>query len=129
MSNRVLKKLHGEKDLATALGIDGMSESDDGGASLRGPVEKPINNRFELLNSVEHSLSDTEAKEDDDRENEPPQEGQERNKLEKQDSTHSTDSLKRKKKKKKKKLKSQKSTEENLDDGVSFFLRFFRFTL
>ncbi|GFT33466.1 transcription factor 25 [Nephila pilipes] len=117
MSNRVLKKLHGEKDLATALGIDGMSESDDGGASLRGSVEKPINNRFELLNSVEHSLSDTEAKEDDDRENEPPQEGQERNKLEKQDSTHSTDSLKRKKKKKKKKLKSQKSTEENLDDA------------
>lgn len=49
MSNRVLKKLHGEKDLATALGIDGMSESDDGGASLRGPVEKPINNRFELV--------------------------------------------------------------------------------
>ncbi|GFQ68175.1 transcription factor 25 [Trichonephila clavata] len=117
MSNRVLKKLHGEKDLATALGIDGMSESDDGGASLRSSVEKPINNRFDLLNSVEHSLSDTEAKEDDDRENEPPQEGQERNKLEKQDSTHSTDSLKRKKKKKKKKLKSQKSTEENLDDG------------
>ncbi|GIX85119.1 transcription factor 25 [Caerostris extrusa] len=117
MSNRVLKKLHGEKDLATALGIDDMSESDDGGASLRGSVVKPINNRFELLNSVEHSLSDTEAKEDDDRENEPPQEGQERNKLEKQDSTHSTDSLKRKKKKKKKKLKSQKSTEENLDDG------------
>lgn len=74
------------------------------------------------LNSVEHSLSDTEAKEDDDRENEPPQDGQERNKLEKQDSTHSTDSLKRKKKKKKKKLKSQKSTEENLDDGVIYFI-------
>lgn len=73
---------------------------------------------FQKLNSVEHSLSDTEAKEDDDRENEPPQEGQDRNKLEKQDSTHSTDSLKRRKKKKKKKLKSQKSTEENLDDGV-----------
>lgn len=115
MSNRVLKKLHGEKDLATALGVDGMSESDDGGASQRGTIEKPLNNRFELLNSVEHSLSDTEAKEDDDKENE--KEGQERNKLEKQDSTHSTDSLKRKKKKKKKKLKSQKSTEENLDDG------------
>lgn len=65
-------------------------------------------------------MSDTEAKEDDDRENEPPQEGQDRNKLEKQDSTHSTDSLKRRKKKKKKKLKSQKSTEENLDDGVCF---------
>ncbi|KAG8200352.1 hypothetical protein JTE90_028534 [Oedothorax gibbosus] len=120
MSNRVFKKLHGEKDLVTALGIDGMSESDDGGASFRGSVEKPIKNRFELLNSVEHSLSDTEAKEDDDRENEPPpaEGGQERGKLEKQDSTHSTDSLKRRKKKKtKKKLKSQKSTEENLDDG------------
>ncbi|XP_042902172.1 ribosome quality control complex subunit TCF25 isoform X2 [Parasteatoda tepidariorum] len=117
MSSRVLKKLHGEKDLAAALGIDGMSESDDGDISLRGSVDKPVNNRFELLNSVEHSLSDTEAKEDDDRENEPPTEGQERNKLEKQDSTHSTDSLKRRKKKKKKKLKSQKSTEENLDDG------------
>lgn len=117
MSSRVLKKLHGEKDIASALGIDGMSESDDGGASFRGTAERPFNNRFELLNSVEHSLSDTEAKEDDDRENDPPQDGQERNKLEKQDSTHSTDSLKRKKKKKKKKLKSQKSTEENLDDG------------
>lgn len=117
MSSRVLKKLHGDKDIVSALGIDGMSESDDGGTSFRGTSEKPFNNRFELLNSVEHSLSDTEAKEDDDRENEPPQDGQERNKLEKQDSTHSTDSLKRRKKKKKKKLKSQKSTEENLDDG------------
>ncbi|KFM58994.1 hypothetical protein X975_24529, partial [Stegodyphus mimosarum] len=117
MSNRVFKKLHGENDLATALKIDGLSESDDGETSLRSSVEKSVNNRFELLNSVEHSLSDTEAKEDDDRENDPPQDGQERNKLEKQDSTHSTDSLKRRKKKKKKKLKSQKSTEENLDDG------------
>ncbi|XP_054712042.1 transcription factor 25-like [Uloborus diversus] len=117
MSSRVLKKLHGEKDLATVLGMDGMSESDDGGASFRGAVEKPVNNRFELLNNVDHSLSDTETKEDDDRENEPSQDGQERKKLEKQDSTHSTDSLKRRKKKKKKKLKNQKSTEENLDDG------------
>lgn len=50
MSSRVLKKLHGEKDIASALGIDGMSESDDGGASYRGTSEKPFNNRFELVN-------------------------------------------------------------------------------
>lgn len=58
MSNRVFKKLHGEKDLVTALGIDGMSESDDGGASFRGPVEKPIKNRFELvINSIHPSIT------------------------------------------------------------------------
>lgn len=119
MSSRVLRKLHGDKELVSIIGIDGMSESDDGINQVGGDgVTKPLaNNRFELLNNVEHSLSDTEAKEDDDRENDPPQEDQEKKKLEKQDSTHSTDSLKRKKKKKKKKLKSQKSTEENLDDA------------
>lgn len=49
MSSRVLKKLHGDKDIVSALGIDGMSESDDGGASFRGTSEKPFNNRFELV--------------------------------------------------------------------------------
>ncbi|XP_076358427.1 LOW QUALITY PROTEIN: nuclear localized protein 1 [Tachypleus tridentatus] len=122
MSNRVLKKLQGEKDLASTIGIDGLTDSDDASASqataeggARSKRQRPTN-RFELLNSVEHSLSDTEAKEDDDRENEPSGD-QERNKLEKQDSTQSTDSLKRKKKKKKKKMKNQKSTEDNLDDA------------
>lgn len=54
MSNRVLKKLHGEKDIVSALGIDGMSESDDGGTSFRGASEKPFNNRFELVNILIH---------------------------------------------------------------------------
>ncbi|XP_067133475.1 ribosome quality control complex subunit TCF25 isoform X2 [Centruroides vittatus] len=117
MSNRVLRKLHGDKDIVASLGVEGMSESDDGGSQASGIVKKQLAaNRFELLNSVEHSLSDTEAKEDDDRENEVSQE-QDKNKLEKQDSIHSTDSLKRKKKKKKKKIKSQRSTEDNLDDA------------
>lgn len=117
MSNRVLRKLHGDKDIVASLGVEGMSESDDGGSQASGIVKKQLAaNRFELLNSVEHSLSDTEAKEDDDRENEISQE-QDKNKLEKQDSIHSTDSLKRKKKKKKKKIKSQRSTEDNLDDA------------
>lgn len=56
MSSRVLKKLHGEKDIVSALGIDGMSESDDGGASYRGTSEKPFNNRFELVNILIFSL-------------------------------------------------------------------------
>lgn len=56
MSSRVLKKLHGEKDIVSALGIDGMSESDDGGASYRGTSEKPFNNRFELVNILVLSL-------------------------------------------------------------------------
>lgn len=52
MSNRVFKKLHGEKDLVTALGIE-LSESDDGSASFRA-VEKPIKNRFELVNYIKY---------------------------------------------------------------------------
>ncbi len=74
------------------------------------------------MNNFEHnSMSDTEAKEDDDKDNDSMTNNSvvnrisERNKLEKQDSTQSTDSLK-KKRKKKKKIRSQKSLEGQLDD-------------
>lgn len=50
MSNRMLKKLQGDKDIASALRIEGLSESDDGGTSFRGNSKKPLSNRFELVN-------------------------------------------------------------------------------
>lgn len=130
MSNRVLKKLQGVNDIGK---LDAQSETEDEApnvaASDARKSRQAAANRFELLTglSAEQSLSDT-AKEDDDRENEPPlaraapQEGPlladeaPRSKLEKQDSTQSTDSLKRRKKKKKKKkqLNSQHSHEDRL---------------
>ena len=61
-------------------------------------------------------MSDTEAKEDDDKDVDSALSWvTETNKLEKQDSIQSTDSLK-KKKKKKKKIRSQKSLEGQIDD-------------
>ncbi|XP_064466534.1 ribosome quality control complex subunit TCF25-like [Ornithodoros turicata] len=142
MSNRVLKRLQGSNDLEK---LDGQSETEDEAPAIPSAEARKNKqlaaNRFELLTvMLDHSLSDTEAKEDDDRENEPcyscgvtaaadKPEGQAagaieatgdgtRGKLEKQDSTHSTDSLKRRKKKKKKKkqLQSQHS-QDCLDPG------------
>ena len=76
-------------------------------------------NLCQQLNNLEqNSMSDTEAKEDDDKDNDSAVNWvTEKNKLEKQDSTQSTDSLK-KKKKKKKKIRSQKSMEGQLDDDI-----------
>ncbi|CAN8009696.1 unnamed protein product [Ixodes pacificus] len=142
MSNRVLKKLQGGNDFGK---LDAQSDTEDeapAASESNGTKNKTKQqraaNRFELLTGLgDQSLSDT-AKEDDDRENEPPagaapssahtvQEGApeecggvasdegRRGRLEKQDSTQSTDSLKRRKKKKKKKqLNSQHSHEDRL---------------
>lgn len=138
MSNRVLKKLQGGNDFGK---LDPQSDTEDETCAASAANERKKKskqqgaaNRFELLTGLaDQSLSDT-AKEDDDRENEPPaaaaqapQEGAleecggvasdegRKGRLEKQDSTQSTDSLKRRKKKKKKKqLNSQHSHEDRL---------------
>lgn len=142
MSNRVLKKLQGANDLVKTDGQ--QSETEDEAPNVSSSSEaankckKLAANRFELLTG-EQSLSDT-AKEDDDRENEPPMAtgggvGEEdgapvRGKLEKQDSAQSTDSLKRRKKKKKKKKQKQLSSQHSseavaspLEDEVAASLR------
>lgn len=68
MSSRVLRKLQGDQDLGSVLGVEGNSdvEGDLSGASVR---KKPLNvNRYDLLN--QQSLSESEVKEDDDHETE-----------------------------------------------------------
>ncbi|KAG1649817.1 Transcription factor 25 [Nymphon striatum] len=76
MSLRTLKKLRGDSDLQLQIGLDGqsVSESEDGaerGAkpnSKRNKKKQLINNPFALLDGAGGSPSDTEAKEDDDKE-------------------------------------------------------------
>ncbi|CAG2104004.1 unnamed protein product [Medioppia subpectinata] len=112
------------------MGSGGGSDSDSltndktsGGPSPAVPKHKKLAlNRFELLNNLDqNSMSDTEAKEDDDKDNDSARAwlpvggaGGEKSRLEKQDSTQSTDSLK-KRRRKKKKIRSQKSLEGQLD--------------
>ncbi|CAG2165852.1 unnamed protein product [Oppiella nova] len=148
MSNRVLKKLYGDSDgligtaesaaatapvapppvdshLSPASDSDSLNNDSNSRPSMARKTKKLAINRFELLNNLDqNSMSDTEAKEDDDKDNDsvrnwlPPATAAatvtEKCRLEKQDSTQSTDSLK-KRRKKKKKIRSQKSLEGQLD--------------
>ncbi|RWS02619.1 Transcription factor 25-like protein, partial [Dinothrombium tinctorium] len=126
MSLRVIRKLKGndneigDKPEQSAEESGSESEAENGLKAKSANAKKKFAvNRFELLNNITNSYSDTEAKEDDDNDQESPNNVKmsgnelesEKHTLEKQSSV---DSLKRTKKKKKK-VRNQKSAENQLN--------------
>ncbi|XP_046391016.1 transcription factor 25 [Ischnura elegans] len=116
MSSRVLRKLQGDQDLGSVLGVDANSdvEADVTGSTDR---KKSLNvNRYDLLN--QQSLSESEVKEDDDHETEA---------KDAKDGHGDRDSSRRKKKKKKKKsvksLNCRRSSEDVEGDEVERSVR------